>query len=170
MVRKLSVPIILLTCAVSLVAQNAPAGPNSPSRRPGRQGGGVPPCLQKAGVDKSVLEQLLSAQHEMRSQIDGVCSNTSLTPEQKRQQVQEIHQQAHKKIEGLITPEQEKELVACRQEMHGGGNHPGGGGELLGGGGCGGGMHAGARPGYNGQRPGNGTSSPSPVSQSTPQN
>jgi hypothetical protein len=168
MVRKLSVPLVLLVCTVSLLAQNQPAGSNAPSPRLGRQGG-VPPCLQKAGVDKSVMEQLFSVQRDMRSQVEGVCSNTSLSLDQKRQQVQEIHQQAHQKIEGLITPEQEKEIIACRQEMHGG-NHPGGGGDLLGGGGCGGGMHAGARPGYNGQRPGNGTTSPSPVSQSAPQN
>jgi len=169
MVRKLSVPLVLLVCAASLFAQNAPAGADAPSPRPGRQGG-FSPCLQRAGVDRSVMEQLMSIQRDMRSQVEGVCSNTSLSPDQKHQQVQEIHQQAEQKITSLITPQQKQELIACRQETHGG-NHPGGGGELLGGGGCGGGgMRAGERRGYNQQRSGNGTNSPSPVSQSAPQN
>jgi len=101
-------------------------------------------CLQQAGIDRSVVEQLHSIQRDMHTQVESVCSNTSLTPQQRNQQAHEIRQQAHQKIESLITPDQQKSLMACREE-HMGGGHMGAGGFGEAGGGCGQG-HNGARP------------------------
>jgi hypothetical protein len=165
MVRKLPLVLVLFVCTVSLCAQNAPAGPNSPPSE-GRQGGAIL-CLQRAGVAQSVIEQLVSVHRDMRTQVEGVCSDSSIPVDQKRQQVQAIRQQAEQKVEGLITPEQEKEVAACRQSAQRS-NHPGGEGGLFAGVGCGG-MRAGAGRSNNRQR-GDGPASPSPVSQSAPQN
>lgn len=172
MLTKLFLPCVLLVCAMTVAAQNTPpAGstPNSQSRP--MRGGNAEVCFQKAGLDKSAMQQLFSIQREAHSQIEGVCSNTSLTPEQRQQQVQEIHQQTHQKIGGLITPEQEKELMACKQQQQGGGaNHPGGGIGM--GGGCGEWGHSGMRRGgpNHGTQGSGGSSNPSPSTQSSSQN
>ena len=128
MFRKIFVSLVLSSSAISLAAQNAAPGvPNSPARQ-----GQFEPCWQQAGLQKSVALQLASIQREARSQVEGVCSSTSLTPQQRRQQVQEIRGQARQKMEGLITPEQEKTFLQCRQERTGETGHAGLGG------GCGG--------------------------------
>ena len=108
------------------------------------------------------MEQFMSIQREMHSQVQSVCSNTSLSPEQKRQQVQEIRQQAHQKMEGLITPDQQKKLTACRQER--GEQHPGMGGGFGGpaGGGCG--------EWQGGKRPNGTPGTTPPANQPSPQN
>lgn len=166
MLRKLFIPCVLLVCAIGVVGQSTPPADSTPSpAHPGNVG----PCFQKAGVDRSVMEQLFSIQRESHSQIQNVCSDTSLTPQQKHQQVRQIHQQTHQKIEGLITPEQEKALMACRQQQRGG-NHPG---RQLGmGGGCGEWGGGGARRGgpNSGNQGSGGSSNPSPSSQPSSQN
>jgi len=164
MLRKLSVPCVLLVCAIGVVGQNTPPAASNPS--PAHPGNGGP-CFQKAGVDRSVMEQLFSIQRESHSQIQNVCSDTSLTAQQKHQQVRQIHQETHQKIESLITPEQEKALMACRQQQRGG-NHPGG--QLGMGGGCGewdGAHHGGQNRGSQGS---GGSSNPSPSSEPSSQN
>jgi len=165
MLRKLFVPCVLLVCVTGVVGQSTPpASSTPPPAHPGNGG----PCFQQAGIDKSVMEQLLSIQRESHSQIQSVCSDTSLTVQQKHQQVRQIHQQTHQKIEGLITPEQEKALMACRQEQRGG-NHPPGG-QLGMGGGCaewGGARRGGPNSGSQGS---GGSSNPSQSSPPSSQN
>ncbi|HLZ39455.1 MAG TPA: hypothetical protein VKQ11_00745 [Candidatus Sulfotelmatobacter sp.] len=170
MLRKMFVPCVLLICATPLLSQNTPPAGSSPNAGRPMHGANAGACFQKAGLDKSVMGQLMSIQREAHSQIEGVCSNTSLTPQQKHQQVEEIHRQAHEKLGGLITPEQEKELMACRQQQQGG--NQSGDGLLRMGGGCGergrGGMGRGA--GTGGAQNPTGSGNPSPSTQSSPQN
>jgi hypothetical protein len=173
MLRKLFFPCALLMCAITAAAQNTPPSGSNPNMRPMRGGNGnaAAACFEKAGLDQSVMQQLFSIQREAHSQIQGVCSNTSLTPQQKQQQVQQIHQQTHEKIGGLITPDQEKELLACKQQQQGGGGGHAGGGIGMGGG-CGEMAHGGMRRGGpNAGSQGSGSSSnSSPSPQSSPQN
>jgi len=112
----------LLWAAWPLLAQTATPSPSGGPQMAGRRGG-APPCLQKAGIERSVMEQLRSIQSDSRSQISSVCGNSSLTPQQKQEQVQQIRQQAKQKIAILITPQQQEALHACQQEM--GMNHGG---------------------------------------------
>jgi len=167
MLRKLFVSCLLLVGAITVVAQNAPPAGSNPNAgaRPMRSGNAAALCFQKAGLDQSVMQELFSIQREARSQIQNVCSNTSLTPEQKHQQVEEIHQQTHAKIGGLITPEQQQELIACRQQQQGGASHPGG--RLGMGGGCGEGGQGGMRRGgpNSGIQGSGGSSNPVPSTQ-----
>jgi len=168
MSRKHLFALVILLCAAPLVAQDAPPANSSPApTRPARQGN-VAPCWQQAGVQKSVIEQLWSIQRETHSQVESVCSNTSLTPQQKHQQVKEIRQQAHQKIESLISPDQQKALTACREER--GESHPGAGGFAGAGGGCGEWQHGGTRPGNGAPGAGNGPGNPPAGNQSSPQN
>jgi hypothetical protein len=163
--------------AVSLAQSSSPQAPSSPQPqqpssppaqqpRPMRQGN-FTPCWQQAGIEKSVMEQRWAQERETRSQVEAVCSNSSLTSQEKNQQVREIRQQAHQKMEGILTPEQEKALTACQQER--GMNHPAAG--RWSGGGCGQWQNSQAHPsGAPGGTPnatgGNGTNStPSSSSQ-----
>lgn len=152
---------LLMLCSVSLVAQSSQQQNSaSPQNQPQGQAqqpqnlrrGNGPPCWQQAGIEKSVMEQRWTSERETREQVQAVCTNSSLTSQQKNQQVREIRQQARQKMEGLITPEQEKALTACQEER--GMNHPGGAGRQWAGGGCGewsnGGAHPGAAPNGNG--------------------
>lgn len=143
-----------LLASVSLAAQtSSPSGASPSQTGPARRGG--TPCWQQAGIEKSVMEQRWSIERDTRSQIEAVCSNSSLTPQQKHQQTRDLRQQARQKMEGLVTPEQEKALTACQEQR--GFSHPGGAGMQ---GGCGEG-HG------NGQHPNGGNTNPPP---SSPQN
>ena len=138
--------LLLFLCAGSLRAQSAPPTSDPQSQtRPTQRGG--PPCWQQAGIEKSVMEQRWSIERDTRSQIQGVCSDSSLTPQQKHQQVHEIREQARQKMEGLITADQQNALTACQQSRHR--THPGGvhGGV---GDGCGDLPRGGPRPSPNG--------------------
>lgn len=168
-------PFVLLLCAGSLLAQNTPpaTNPTNPpaQNRPARRGG-QEPCWQQAGIEQSVMEQIHTIAREARSEVEAVCSNSSLTPQQKNQQAREIREKAMHKREGLMTADQEKTLRACQQEQRG--NHPGNGGMheggmhegMGGGGGCGEMPRGGSRPG---SAP-NGTANPPAPAQSSPQN
>ena len=158
MTKKLFCASAFLLSAAFLFAQSAPPYGSTPT--PQGRHGGPPPCMQQAGIDHSVMEQFKSIQREMHSQVQGVCSNTSLSPEQKHQQVKEIRQQARQKMDGLISPEQQKKLTACRQER--GEQHPGMGGGGAGGDGCG--------EWQGGKRPNGAPGATPPTSQPSPQN
>lgn len=169
MLKKLFCSLVFL-CTSLLLAQTSPST-NTPSAqtRPMR-GGGQGACMQQAGIEKSVLEQIHSIVRDAHSQVESVCSNSSLTPQQIQQQVREIRERAMQKRDGLMTGDQQKALMACQQARNGnhavaGGSHDGGlhEGRLHGGmgGGCGEMPHNGSRPGGSANRaPGSGTSNP----------
>jgi Spy/CpxP family protein refolding chaperone len=146
MLKKILCPLALLLCASTLFTQTTPPAANPQGQTGGPRRGNFTPCWQQAGIEKSVMEQRWSIERDTRSQVEAVCSNSSLTPQQKQQQARELHQQARQKMEGLITAEQEKALTACQQQHAGSNNHPGGGGMHGEGGGCGEWPHTGQRP------------------------
>jgi hypothetical protein len=115
MLKKAFVVSVLFVCASSLIAQEAPpensAAPPTPARR-----GRMPHCLHAAGISMSVFDQLRSVEREARAQVRGVCTNTSLTQQEKRGQIQEIHQSSHQKMAGLVTPDQSRAFMACRAQ------------------------------------------------------
>ena len=165
MLKKLFCSPVFLLCAGLLLAQTAPStNPPSSQTRPMR-GGGQGACMQQAGIEKSVMEQIHSIVRDAHSQVENVCSNSSLTPQQKQQQVREIRERAMQKRDGLMTADQQKALMACQQARNG--NHAGGGGAHEGGlheglgGGCGEMPHNGSRAGGSANRvPSSGTSNP----------
>jgi hypothetical protein len=76
------------------------------------------PCWQVAGIPKSVMDQRNLITRETHQQVETVCANTSLTPQQKQQEIKQIHQQEKQKMEGLITPDQQSAMRACQQERN----------------------------------------------------
>jgi hypothetical protein len=166
MLKKLFCSLIFLLGAGLLLAQTGPSSNTPPSQNRPMRGGGQGACMQQAGIDKSAMEQIHSIVREAHSQVESVCSNSSLTPQQKQQQVREIRERAMQQRDGLMTADQQKALMACQQARNG--NHAGAArpheGGLHGGmgGGCGEMQHNGSRPGGSANRaPGSGTSNPS---------
>jgi TolA-binding protein len=85
------------------------------------------PCWQQAGISKSAIAQVHQIQESTRSQVESVCSNSSLSPQQKQQEIRQLHQQAHQRIEGLVGAQQAQAFRTC-QEQRGhvsGGMHQG---------------------------------------------
>ena len=145
MSKKIVLAFLLLS-ALPLIAQSTPPSSGTQVQvGPGRQGG--TPCWQQIGIDKSIMEQRWSIERDTHSQVEAVCTNSSLTPQQKRQQVREIREQARQKMDGLISPQQEQALTSCQQQR--GMNHqgPGTGTHQGMGGGCGAWQRNGQQPG-----------------------
>ncbi len=116
----------------------AGAAPTNPTTmRPGRAR--REPCWQVAGISQSAMQQRKSLEENARSQVQSVCNDSSLTPQQKREKIRQIHQQTQQQVEGVITPQQRQALQACRQQR-GEGAHMARGGRVMhgkGGGPCG---------------------------------
>jgi len=131
-VLRFAVVTVLFSCSLLLAQNSAPPSGGNPA--PPTGGRSRPePCWQQAGISRTVVEEHHSIEMDAHSQIATVCENSSLTPQQKQQQVREIRQQAQQKVDALITPEQQSALHSCQQQRTGngssnGGHRPGGAG------------------------------------------
>jgi hypothetical protein len=88
------------------------------------------PCWEVAGVPKSTLQQRRVIAQQARQEVEAVCANSSLSIQQKRQQIQQIHQRQRQEIDAIITPAQQEAMRSCQvQRGHGGhgSGHVGGG-------------------------------------------
>jgi len=88
------------------------------------------PCWEVAGVAKSAIQQRRMITQQARQQVEAVCANSSLSIQQKRQQIQQIRQRERQEIEALITPAQQEAIRSCQEGRnggHSGGGHVGGG-------------------------------------------
>jgi hypothetical protein len=88
-------------------------------------------CFQKAGVPDSVWQQVQAIRQNAHQQVAAICQNTSLTPDQQRQQIKQMHALAKRQIDALLTPQQLAGIKSCRAERraeHTGGAKGGGGG------------------------------------------
>ena len=111
-----------------------PAGTNPAKPR-------LEPCWQVAGVSKAAIQERRSLERQAHSEIESVCANSSLSAQQKRQQIQQIHERVKQQVEGIISPSQQEAMKSCQQSRNGaghGGAHAGGGhggpcGEMSGG-------------------------------------
>jgi hypothetical protein len=99
-----------------------------PGTRPGQRVR-QEPCWQEAGVSKAAMEQRRSIEQSVRGQIASVCANSSLTLQQRQQQIRQIREQARQQMEALISPQQQEAIKSCQASRgHGGGGvHVGGG-------------------------------------------
>jgi hypothetical protein len=128
--------ILALPLSLTATAQQSSAFPQvnpRPVQAPGtRQVQRVrqEPCWQEAGVTKAAIEQRRTIEESVKSQVASVCANSSLTPQQRQQEIRQIHEQAHQQIDALISPQQQEAIKSCQASRgHGGGGlHAGGGG------------------------------------------
>jgi len=111
------------------VQQPAPIHPGGPVQRvhPRQM-----PCWEVAGISKGAMDQRRAIQQRTRAEVEAVCAETSLTPQQRQQKIRQIHEQSKHEMDALVTPQQMEELKSCQMSRsHGGGQgggHPGVGG------------------------------------------
>ena len=92
------------------------------------------PCWRQAGVSKAAIEQRRSLQQTARSEVQSVCANSSLTQQQRHQQIRAIRERTRQQLDSLISPQQREAIRTCEETRHGshhgeGGMHAGGRGE-----------------------------------------
>ena len=125
---------VLILILMAALAENATAQVpirTRPSTAPGTtKPPRLEPCWEVAGVSKSAMQQRRTVARQARHEVEAVCSNSSLSIQQKRQQIQRIHLQERQQIEAIITPAQQAAMRSCREGRgggHSGGGHVGGG-------------------------------------------
>jgi hypothetical protein len=120
---------LLTLLTYPLAAQTAPS-PSPRGTTTTRPAAHQTPCWQQAGISQSAIQQRKQIEESTHSQIESVCSDSSLTPQQKQQKIRQLHQQAQTQVQGLITPQQEQTLKSCRASRgegpHVGAPHVGG--------------------------------------------
>lgn len=70
------------------------------------------------------MQQRREIAQNTRTQENAVCTDSSLTPQQKQQQIREIRNQARSQEEGLMTSEQLAAIRSCRAQRGEGGGTP----------------------------------------------
>jgi Spy/CpxP family protein refolding chaperone len=139
--------LLVLLSASLLLAQTQTSPPTSAppagtgQTRPTQRRGRRQPCWQQVGISQSAAQERRQIEENTRSQMESVCSDSSLSAQQKEQKIHQLREESRRQAEALINPQQEQELRSCRQQRgegrgghggHGGGMHSGGGpcGEL----------------------------------------
>ena len=84
------------------------------------------PCWQVAGISKSAMAERRAIQQRTRSEVEAVCAESSLTPQQRQQRIRQIHEQAKQQLDALVSPAQMQELKSCQMSRNHGGGHGGG--------------------------------------------
>lgn len=120
--------VILLTPALLLAQdqQSPPPEAAAPGPQAGRRGG-EPPCFKQAGVSDDTWQKIRDIHKTTHQQVVSICENSSLTAQQKREQVRQAFQQTEQQVHGLLTPQQQDALKQCRQERRGDRKGMGGG-------------------------------------------
>jgi len=113
------------TATAQVPVRPVPSTAPGATRRPRQE-----PCWQVAGISRSALQQRRAIARQARQEVESVCANSSLSLQQKRQQIEQIHQRERQQIDGIITPAQQEALRSCQEARNGGGHvggHGGGG-------------------------------------------
>ncbi len=118
--------------APSAPSSSAPSTyPSHPSPVNPRYGGHRQTCWQIAGIPRSVAEQGREIEVNARSQVQGVCSNAALNPQERQQQLRQIHQTERQQLESLVSAQQMEAYRSCRQERGRSANVGGGCGNVT---------------------------------------
>ena len=121
-----------LLCATAIGQIPPPPVRGVPGRRARQE-----PCWQVAGISRSAMQQERAIRQQARQQVEAVCANSSLSLQQKREQIREIRAKEKQEAEGLVSPAQREALRSCQAERgkggHGGftGGHGGPCGEMA---------------------------------------
>jgi hypothetical protein len=122
--------ILFAALAINATAQvPVHPGPSTGARppRPARQ----EPCWEVAGVGKGAMQQRRALALQARQEVQAVCSNSSLSIQQKREEIRQIHERERQQMDAIISPAQREAMRSCQESRghgHGGGGHRGGGG------------------------------------------
>jgi hypothetical protein len=74
------------------------------------------PCWKQVGISQAAMDEQRSIQREARAQVEAVCSDSSLSEQQKKEKIQEIRKSEQEQLAGLIPAAQREELKQCQKE------------------------------------------------------
>lgn len=94
--------------------QPQPAPPGARSARPARQA----PCWRTAGISPGMVNQRWQIEANAKARIDAVCSNDSLDPKHKADELHDIDEQTAREIAKIIPAKQLAEFKACQAERN----------------------------------------------------
>jgi ABC-type sugar transport system substrate-binding protein len=106
----------LALAAASVVGQQSKPAPSG-STPSGTSGGRHIACWKQVGISPAVMQQHRAIMEAAKSKVQTVCKDESLTPDQKKEQIHQIHQEAAQQSEGLIPPAQNEALKKCQTEQ-----------------------------------------------------
>jgi len=71
------------------------------------------------------MQQRQAVQRRTRSEVEAVCAEASLTPQQRQEKIRQIRQQSKAELDALVSPSQMEELKSCQMSRNRGGVHGG---------------------------------------------
>src|SRR6516165_5697914 len=77
-----------------------------------------PPCYEVAGVSKTALQERQNVVRSANAQVEAVCANASLTPQQRAQEIRQIRQRQRAEMNTIVTPQQQEAINACNKARH----------------------------------------------------
>lgn len=86
--------------------QAVPPGPHRAS----------PPCWRVAGIAPQLVNQRWHIEDNAKVKISAVCTEPALSPEKRRDKIQEINRQAEQEIAKIIPAKQLEAFKACQAE------------------------------------------------------
>jgi protein CpxP len=120
-----------LLIATAVLAQGSPSGqqpaPQAPAQQPSTPGAAAPnqgAPLGKLGLSDDQKKQIHDIRQQTQQHIESVRNDSSLSPQQKRDKIRELHRTADQSIDGVLTPEQRKKYDAWRKAHRRHHRHP----------------------------------------------
>jgi hypothetical protein len=80
------------------------------------------PCWKQIGISPAAVQQRRAVMEAAKAKVQTVCKDESLIPQQKKEQIHQIHQEAAQQAEGLIPAAQAEALKKCQHEQAAGNN------------------------------------------------
>jgi Spy/CpxP family protein refolding chaperone len=93
-------------------AQDAPQGTTQAQDQaaPGRHGHGQDDELAKLNLSDDQKVQVKKIHEDMKTKIDAVKGDSTLSADQQRARVQEVRKASHEQVAQILTPEQRKQM------------------------------------------------------------
>ena len=108
--------LALLLGALPLLAQMTTTAPGTASPTPGGGKKGQEPCWKQVGISQQAEQQVKQIEDSTRSQVESVCSDSSMNTQQKRTKIEDLREAGRKQIDGIITPQQRDARKSCREQ------------------------------------------------------
>jgi Spy/CpxP family protein refolding chaperone len=121
---RISIALVTTFLAAALMAQTTPAPSDNAAPAPHkmhmrRHGGGFERMAQQLNLSDQQKTQIQGFKQAERQQAASIKDNASLTPEQKREQFKQLRQSTRQQVLGVLTPEQQQQMNALREQHKG---------------------------------------------------
>lgn len=124
--RSLAFAIVVLAVSLPLLGQagdaqqpapdSGQAEPSAPAANGRFRARHQTPCWREAGISPDMVNQRWHIEDDAKGKISAVCTDPSLTAEQRLAKIHEIHQQTDEEIAKLIPEKQLTAFKACQAE------------------------------------------------------